>query len=40
LIDFSNDLPVNQDALLDALYAATAPEPEAGEDAKDMDAGQ
>ena len=42
LIDFSNDVSVSQDALLDALYVATtpAPEPEAGEDANDKAAGQ
>lgn len=42
LTDFSNEVSVNQDALLDALYAATAPapEPKAGEDAKDQGAGQ
>ena len=34
--------PVNQDALLDALYAATAPalEPKADKDTKDKDPGQ
>jgi hypothetical protein len=42
LTDFSNEVSVNQDALLEALYAATAPapEPKAGEDAKDKGAGQ
>jgi hypothetical protein len=42
LTDFSNEVSVNQDSLLDALYAATAPAPElkAGEDTKDKGAGQ
>jgi hypothetical protein len=42
LTNFSNEVSVNQDALLDALYAATAPapEPKAGEDAKGNGAGQ
>lgn len=34
LTDFSNVVSVNQDALLDALYAVTAA-PKAGEDVKD-----
>jgi len=42
LVGFSNGASVNQDALLDALYAATAPapEPKTGEDATDKGAGQ
>jgi len=37
LADFSDEVSVDQDALLDALYAATAPapQPDTGEDAKD-----
>lgn len=42
LIDFSNGVSLDQDALLGALYAETAPapEPKVGEGAKDKDARQ
>jgi hypothetical protein len=42
LADFSNEVSVDQDGLLDALYAATAPAPKDGPDEvfKDEGAGQ
>lgn len=42
LTNFSNEVSVDQDALLDALYAATASmlKPEVGDDVMEKDAGQ
>lgn len=40
LANYSNDVPVDQDTLLDALFAATAPKEEARTNAQDEGGGQ